>query len=222
MPDVPKFRLPGDTQRVTVIGKTGSGKTQGATWLLSQRNFEKMPWVVFDYKRDVLLNSLPGAQHIGIADKPPRKPGLYLVHPNPGQDEQVEAFLWKLWEKGHTGLYIDETYMLDKRSAAFQAILTQGRSKHVPVIAATQRPVEVSRFLLSEADYIQLYQLTDTRDIKTVKQFMPLPIEKPLPQFHSYWYDNGSNFRAHLKPVPSAEDIRTLFSASIGPRRPFL
>lgn len=216
----PKFRLPNDTQRVTVIGKTGSGKTQGSAWLLSQRNFDAQPWIVFDYKRDGLLNSLPGATHLRIGDPPPKKNGLYLVHPNPGDNEKVEAFLWKVWERGRTGLYIDESYMLDKRSEAFQAILTQGRSKHIPVIAATQRPVEVSRFLLSEADFIQLYQLTDTRDIKTVKQFMPLPIEKPLPPYHSYWYDNAHNFRATLHPVPSADGIRTLFNTAIGPRRP--
>lgn len=215
-----KFRLPNDTQRVAVIGKTGSGKTQGSAWLLAQRNFDAQPWVVLDFKRDELLNSLPGIKHVDIESNPPKKPGLYIAHPMPEEHETMENFLWKVWERGKTGLYIDESYMIDKRSKALQAILTQGRSKRIPMIMATQRPVEVSRFVFSEADFIQLYQLTDIRDTKTVKQFMPMPIENPLPRYHSYWYDNGGDYKCTLNPVPEADTIRAMFAATVGPSRP--
>ena len=207
------FRLPSDTDRITIIGKTGSGKTQGAAWLLSLRSWKVRPWVIIDFKRDDLLNSIPGLKRLDIKASIPSKPGLYIVHPNPGQDEEVEDFLWKVWAKEHTGLYLDEGYMIPARSAAYQAILTQGRSKHIPLMTLTQRPAWLSRFAFSEADFIQLYKLTDVRDLKIVKQFVPLSIEKPLPAaYYSYWYDNAANYGAVLSPVPDKQSIIGNFS----------
>jgi hypothetical protein len=205
------FRLPNDTQRLTVIGKTGSGKTQFATWILSERSFDKKPWVVFDFKRDHLLNEIPATHHIGIEEKLPKKAGLYIVHPTPADKEHVEKLMWSIWAKENVGVYVDEGYMIDLNSDAFQAILTQGRSKRIPVIMLTQRPSWVTRFAFSEADYISLFGLTDTRDQKTVKQFMPLPIENRLDPYHSYWWDNAKNYGAVLQPVPDEVSILNRF-----------
>ena len=215
-----EFKHPGDAQRLTVIGKTGSGKTQGAAFHLSGRSFDKKPWIVFDFKRDQLLNDLPHTQEWDFTTAVPKKPGIYLTHPLPGQDDAVENCLWRIWAKENVGVYVDELYMLNKNSHAFQAILTQGRSKRIPVIMLTQRPVAVTRFAFSEADYIQLYTLTDKRDYKTVKEFMPLPIEAQLPgPYFSWWWDNARNYKAVLKPVPDENTIMDVFHARLGPRR---
>lgn len=207
-----KIVWPTDSQRVTIIGKTGSGKTQGAAWLLSGRSYTTRPWIVFDFKYDDLLNEIPGTKELRITDKIPKKPGLYVVHPTPADAEDVETMMWSIWEREHVGVYIDEGYMISARSPAFQAILTQGRSKSIPVIMLTQRPAWVTRFAFSEADYIQLYMLTDTRDEKIVKQFMPLPIETRLPgPYYSWWWDNARNFKAILQPVPDRDTILDTF-----------
>jgi hypothetical protein len=216
----PAFHWPTDTQRITVIGKTGSGKTQFAAWHLSTRSFTSKPWVVFDFKLDELLNQIPGTQELSVTAKAPRKPGLYLVHPNPDQTEQVDDLLWRIWERGNTGIYIDEGYMIPPRSPSFQAVLTQGRSKRIPVIMLTQRPTWVTRFAFSEADYISLFTLNDRRDIKVVQQFMPMPIENRLPDaYYSWWYDNARNVKAVLKPVPDRDRILDLFHARLIPQR---
>lgn len=76
------IKYPTDTERITIIGKTGSGKTQGAAWLLSGRSYTSKPWIVFDYKYDTLLNEIPGTKHIEVGSKLPKKPGLYLTHPS--------------------------------------------------------------------------------------------------------------------------------------------
>jgi hypothetical protein len=216
-----RLQLPDDSQRITVIGKTGSGKTQGAVWLLSKRSYDTRPWIIFDYKYETLLNAIPGTREIAVSAKLPKHPGLYIVHPTPADAEGVEAMMWEIWQREHIGLYIDEGYMISPRSPAYQAILTQGRSKSIPVIMLTQRPAWVTRFAFSEADYIQLFQLTDTRDAKIVKQFMPLPIEMPLPApYYSWWWDNGRNFKAVLQPVPEASTILDRFhDRLIQPRR---
>jgi hypothetical protein len=141
-----------------------------------------------------------------------KQPGLYIAHPHPTQTEELEAMLWRIHAQGGIGLFVDEGYLIGRDSPAFQAILTQGRSKRIPVIMLTQRPSWVTRFAFSEADIIQLYQLTDRRDLLTVKQFMPLPIEEPLPApYHSWWWDNARNYRAILSPVPGKNEILDTF-----------
>lgn len=215
------FHWPTDTQRITIIGKTGSGKTQFAAWHLSTRSFTSKPWVVLDFKLDDLLNAIPETRELAVTSKAPTRPGLYIVHPTPAQERETEDFLWRIWERGNTGLYVDEGYMINPRSEAFQAILTQGRSKRIPVIMLTQRPTWVTRFAFSEADYISLFTLNDRRDVKVVQQFMPMPIEQRLPDaYFSWWYDNARNIKAVLKPVPDRDTILDLFHARlVRPRR---
>lgn len=215
-----KIRLPNDTHRIAIIGKTGSGKTQAAAWHLSNRNFHKIPWVIIDFKLDGLLGELP-AQEIGIKDNPPRKPGLYIVHPLPDQESEVEEFLWKLWAKEDIGLYIDEGYMIGN-SPAFRAILTQGRSKNIPVIVLSQRPVWMSRFVFSESDFYQVFWLNDARDRKTVNAFVPTDINKRLEDFHSIYYDVGDDNLVIMKPVPRRDEIIERFNERLLPKKRIL
>lgn len=203
------MRLPNDTQRISIIGKTGSGKTFAAVWHLSQRSFDKMPWIIFDFKMDALLNKL-GATEISIKDSPPKKAGLYIVHPLPDETEEVEEFLWKIWRKEKTGVYIDEGYMVSN-SSAFRALLTQGRSKKIPMIILSQRPVWLSRFVFSEADFFQVFWLNDARDRKTVQAFLPVDISKRLEDFNSFYYDVNRDQVNILLPVPKENKLLDVF-----------
>lgn len=215
---MPAFKLPNDTQRATVIGKTGSGKTQGAVWQLSERSITTIPWVILDFKRDVLIAQIPFTNPISLGVVP-RNPGIYIVRPNPGQEDQVESYLWTLWETENIGIFIDEGYMLG-RSPALQAIYTQGRSKHLPTITLTQRPSYITRFAFSEADFIQVYRLTDARDRKVVKEFVPYDFEaqRPLPPYWSVWYDDRADRVSILRPVPDMARIIDTFRDRLGPK----
>src|SRR5215469_2654678 len=146
MADVIPFprTIPGHDERLAVIGRTGSGKTHFAVWALSKANWPTRPWIIVDYKRDDLIGELPGVEEISLTPRRmPRHPGLYVVHPRPDSDDAVETFLMRIWERGHTGIYIDEGHILPERGG-LQAILTQGRSKKIPAIVLTQRPKWVS------------------------------------------------------------------------------
>ena len=60
----------------------------------------------------------------------------------------------------------------------------------------------------------QLFQLTDTRDKKVVREFMPMPIETDLPApYYSWWWDNTRNYKAILKPAPSRDAVLDAFYA---------
>lgn len=213
------MRLPNDTQRSVIIGRTGSGKTQAAVWQLSHRSFHKRPWIIFDFKRDDLINSIPNIEYINVGQVP-KHPGIYVVQPMP-DDPGVEDHLWRIWERERIGLFVDEGYML-ARSPAFQAILTQGRSKQIPVIILTQRPVWVSRFVFSEADFYQVFSLNDFRDRQTVQSFVPFSLETRLPPYYSFWYDVGDHQSLVLKPVPPREALLSRFELRSERRTLFL
>jgi len=211
-----KTRLPKSTQRIAIIGRTGSGKTVAGLWHLSNANFSVKPWIVFDYKTDEHINSIEGAEHIDLSFIPKKK-GIYIVHPLPSQESEVTDYLWKLWAKENIGIYIDEGYMLGN-NPAFEGCLTQGRSKHIPMIV-TQRPNWISRFVFSESDFYQIFHLNDKRDRKTVESFVPANLNLRLPDYHSYYYDVGRNSMVVFSAVPDAQKTVDKINEGLQPKK---
>ena len=206
------MRIPEESNRIAIVGATGSGKTQAALWQLSMRDIDTRPWIIFNWKNDSSIDSIPYAQNISL-NEIPVKPGVYIVHPRP--DEDTEPLLWQVWERGGIGVYIDEGYMVGDRNAAFRAILTQGRSKQIPVIVLSQRPVWMDRFVFSESEFFQIFRLQHNKDRKSVQEFIPKSIDKRLPEFHSYYYDVSRDVVTVLKPVPAIETIYATFERKL-------
>jgi hypothetical protein len=216
------MRLPNDTQRSVIIGVTGSGKTHAAIWQLSLRSIDQVPWVIYNYKGDELIDNIPHAKHIGLDDLP-IKPGVYVVHPTPVDEPDVQAHLWAIWGRGSTGIVFDEGYMMGRNNHPFRAIQTQGRSKHIPAITLTQRPAWVDPFVFTEADFIQVFRLNHKRDKDRVAEFSPIDMEKQLPPFHSHYWDvganSGSGSHVIMRPVPEMTTIYATFHRRLG-RKP--
>lgn len=201
------------------MGRTGSGKTQFGFWALSHSPFDRQPFIIVDYKGDDLLNAVDRVKEIGL-DEVPKHPGLYIVHPQPVlDDDAVEAFLRRIWQRENIGLFFDEAYMLPEKGA-LQGILTQGRSKHIPAIVLTQRPKAISRFVFTEADFYTVFHLNDRLDNKRVQEFVSgFDPDQMLPEFHSRWYDVGRNALLQVAPVPAADEILSVISDRLRPNR---
>jgi hypothetical protein len=204
--------MPEDHHRLTMYGQTGSGKTVAALWHLALRSWTQKPWLIFDFKEDEHIAQIPGIEEV----KPghiPQHPGLYVTRPVPeSDDDDVATSMWGIWNQRNTGVFVDEGYMVSKKNTAFKAILTQGRSRGVPLITLSQRPVWMTRFAISEADFHQVFFLADDADRDVVQRFIPHDMEeKRLPKFHSYYYDVGNDDFIGLKPVPSPQNILDMF-----------
>lgn len=209
-----EFVIPGPTTRTTIVGKTGSGKTQAGAFLLSRQSFDLMPWVVLDYKREVLFREIPQIRELRLNQpqnwRSLNQPGIFVARPNIGEEEDVEALLWEIWERENCGIFVDEGYMIGK-SNAFIACLTQGRSKQIPMIVLTQRPAWITKFAFSEADYLMIFQLRLPIDRKTVQEYVEADISARLQPHHSYWYDVNRDVVVRLRPVPERDYIVKTF-----------
>ncbi len=218
------MQLPGSQDRISIFGRTGSGKTTAAVWHLSLKDFKSMPWIVFNHKRTRMVDSIPGAQFMGMDEFPKKgRGGLYIYHPVPEfDDEKMTGLMWKILQTGHIGVYFDEGYMVNPRDHALTALYTQGRELHIPMITLSQRPTKISRFGVSEADFYQLFHLVDKRDRETVNAFIPYSLEKlmvappgtprALPEYHSVYFDVGANHMNICGPVPDEETILAVFA----------
>jgi hypothetical protein len=202
------FTLPGAADRTAVIGATGTGKTVLGAWLLSRQRFDKRPWVAIDFKHEELWDRVgsPPMRSLRLGSMPGKR-GLYRLSVQPWEDDALEEWLKKVWSHGNIGLFVDEVSLMPQKDA-FKAILRQGRSLKIPVIACSQRPVDVDREVWSEANYISVFRLDDVRDYKIIKGFTrDAPIDRPLPEFWSHWYDKKNFSCIELQPVPKPDSI---------------
>ena len=220
-------RLPNNQQRTVLVGRTGTGKTVAGLWHLSNYDLST-PWVLFNFKGDEHIESIERAEHVGLDYVPEKKDqGLFVVTPSPYDLEgtikdrsAVDKYLLKLWERENVGVFIDEAFVVGN-SPALVLNLTQGRSKRIPMILCTQRPVWITRFAFSEASFIQVFDLNDQRDIQTVESFVPVEWDEELPlkPHQSYYYEIERNFLTRFNPVPNMAAIRKVFDEKLHSRR---
>lgn len=221
-----KTNLPNDTQRLVVVGTTGSGKTHAAMWHLGMRNFHQKPWVVYDWKQDELINSIDGAFELDVRQPAPEHPGLYIVHPIlDDDDDAVAAQMKDIWNKEDIGVFVDECYMVAKNNSSFRKLLTQGRSKHIPMIVCTQRPVWVDKFVFTESEFKQMFRLQSEDDREKMAEYVPkealasvnrlYPLRGPEMKYWSHYYDGPDDDIQPMHPVPDADVIRSMFHAKL-------
>jgi hypothetical protein len=222
-----KFKLPSLEQRTAVIGMTGSGKSVFGMWLLSLSRYDQQPFIIIDFKHETIVQRIHHAREIGYNELP-KKPGVYILRPDPDDGDNLEKFLRAVWRRGKTGIMYDETAELPKHfgKGAVHAIQTQGRSKRIPVIACTQRPLGVAPSIFTEANYFACFFLQKPEDVAAFARYTPWNpreiVDNPLPQHYCHWYDQPRRWSQILRPCPDEETILETFDQRLRPRKWFL
>jgi DNA helicase HerA-like ATPase len=229
-----EYQFPREGYHSAILGTTGSGKTTLAAHTLSKAPFHLKPAFIVDFKREEIFSRCTRIREIGLHERLPQQPGVFILRPRPDEawkgdgTPDVETWLSKLWHQGNAWLYLDEGYLMPDR-AWLRNVLAQGRSLGITVLCTSQRPVDVSRSVFTEATYLSVFRLNDRKDTQRVAEFTPPGmLENRLPDFHSYWYSPASH-RADdqqpyviLSPVPGADAIVERIDDRLRPRHSIL
>ena len=188
-------------EHLTILGRTGTGKTRLASALLrARRSVISLVTKADDSSRYLPNDSRRPIRHVrDISTSDPRR-RYYVLEPRL-QDQQAEALaaMRRVWADGGWTLYLDELFYLEKQLGLRQPIellLTQGRSKGLTIVCGMQRPAWVSMFAVSEPTHVVCFPLAHPDDRKRVLQATSADLAEPLARLHRYealWYYRTDN-----------------------------
>lgn len=173
MPSLPN-RLPlpwKQGEHVAIIGQTGSGKTRLTAALVRQREYV----VVLKTKRDREDAVYWRGFHVitKASSMDDQRYNRFLLRPRyERQAREGWDMLERGWKQGGWTLVIDENWYAEKSLGLrrqIEKVLTQGRSGFTTIVVGMQRPVDISRFGLSQATHVFSF-IGDSRDAKTIAE----------------------------------------------------
>lgn len=178
-------------ERVTFVGKTGSGKTYAAESLL--RSIPRL--MVLDPK-GMLRGKWGLADWSAKTAKALRKGESVRVRVPAPLDNEWEPYLKAAYEAGGLTLYIDEVYGVIPPGKApspyFTALYTRGRELNIGVWAATQRPSRIPMFVLSEAEWSFVFRLLLKKDRERMFETIGIIPNVPPKDRHGFWLYHAS------------------------------
>lgn len=200
-------------KRCLVLGRSGSGKTAGAAWLLQQSLPVTKKWVILNPKDDELLARM--GPHVdwepqAILDAL-KTNNIVVVHPDASilsDPMKLDKPLFDLVEtEKPISFLIDELLYFQKGNSTagpgIMGLLTRGRSRGQAMIATTQRPANISQYFYSEANYYAIYSLTQPADQDRVTDFTNQPdLARERKPYYWVWYDVDKNISQEFGPVP--------------------
>ena len=210
-------RLPrvGHGERALVLGRTGSGKTTGALWLLSRAPGR---WLVINSKADTALE-MTGAAVAYDAKRilaVPDDVRVMVATPRTFDPDELDSTLLHLCESGQPlSILIDELLYFHNASGragpGLMGLLTRGRSRGQSFIGCSQRPAAISQFCYSECDYFAIYKLTLPQDWAKLIAITGKPgLRKRRDPYFWGWYDVRQDRLQEYGPVP-ADDLARRF-----------
>lgn len=197
-------------QRVAFAGKTGSGKTFLAQYLL--RSFSRL--LVVDPKMSLGIpkwNLLEPERKI-VKELEKGGSGRLRFYDPPAVNKDGEP-VWDsifelAWQLGDVTVYIDEMYGAvpnGHMSYPLRRLYTQGRERGIGVWSSTQRPSFVPLEMFSEAEWDFIFMLRMEEDRKRIaKATGAVEILDPIRDEHGFYIYNqlwtGAIYKAEFEP----------------------
>jgi len=198
-------------ERAIVAGRTGSGKSSLARWLLVRSVGH---WVIINPKHTKAFDSLPDSNIVEKMEsaaiaKSMQDYRFTIINPpsNQATPEHLDALIsWLHDNYKNIGLVVDELYAIHSNGRAGQGLigwLTRGRELKQSFLGLAQRPSWLSKFLFSEAEYICSMSLSMDDDRKRMYEMTGrLEFRDKLPPYYWLWYDVSEDELRKMGRVP--------------------
>jgi len=207
---------PGD--HLIIIGRTGSGKTiAGVNAVIEFRKANPSVGItVINHKNSKDWNKLiPPLKKGKVPLYKPERIVNWVVRR--GQDYDLEEYLDAVYDKGKPHLIVyDEGTEIPRHWESAKSLWTQGREMKISVFTFTQRPVDVSKYSITQAAYIRVFNVIGRDDLKALDDYMAVPLQahispslykqgivikgKQLEDYHSVLYDVKAGTIEELPP----------------------
>lgn len=161
---------------VAAFGAKGTGKTAWSKQMLRASGARRV--MVWDFKADADLDDLGQSftswREFVAACKRPAFSARYIVSPEHDPNQQFAAFCDLAWREGNVVMFVDELAEVTRASKApaeWRRCVNVGRNyangtKAIAIIGASQRPSEVDKSFIANADVVHCGRLGYINDAK--------------------------------------------------------
>jgi hypothetical protein len=186
-----------DSDRVFFTGKTGSGKTYAARFIT--RSFPRL--IVLDPKGTLggpewALDPWDRESRRALRNGRPVRARVTVPFGADVEDIWDDVFN-RVYQAGDCTVYIDEVYGVvlpgSRPSPGLTGIWTRGRELNIGAFAASQRPVWVPLFILSEAEHFFMFRLSLSDDKRRMSEFMGPTVEQVIRDKHGVYYSHAED-----------------------------
>lgn len=195
---------PHEANHVTVVGRKGSGKSVLARRLFDSYDGDRM---VIDPTGDIHLEPEPGLTQLTDPlpirwPMPPDERRSTLRYApdmkSPTYVDEMDRAAGLAFGKGDALLWLDEVAVLTRANATpphMRAVLHQSRHRNLSLLFCGPRPVDIDPLVLSQADYVAVFQTPNPRDRQRLADAMGLELptmeaaHRELGEHDYLWYD---------------------------------
>jgi energy-coupling factor transporter ATP-binding protein EcfA2 len=200
------------SERWLILGKTGSGKTEFAKYMLRKIS-RRMPVVVIDPK-GFWLGKHPDwetrKREPGTVDKPHlvdtfnSRWRVQCLQPDTEEDERLEKLCFDILKHGDIFIYFDEVDGIATANNVplhIRKIWKTGRALGVGAWAATQVPLGIPKLFKSQAEKFVVFKVGE-EDVDLASQLVHTSrhMVQSLKKYEYLFYDSGTMDTAVLMP----------------------
>lgn len=190
---MPKIEI-ASSDRVAIVGATGSGKTFLSRHLLwrvkrlvvcDPKGTLRGQWALEEWSETTRAKLLEG--------EPVRVRIASPIIRGSKESPDWEPYLWDVYDAGNVLLYVDEVYgvvPIGRKSQALNAIYTRGRELGIGAFACSQRPSWIPLELLSESSWFFMFRLLLQEDRDRMAAMMGPQVKEPFREPYGFWTYN--------------------------------